>query len=61
MTHEDLRDLDIRRGKAWAEWYRAMRARYRIELTAQHVDVAEARLREIDALLKRAFERQRER
>ena len=28
MTYDELRDLDIRRGKAAMEWYRAARARY---------------------------------
>jgi hypothetical protein len=40
------------------EWYRAMRARYRGEMTAEDVDGAEARLRKLDAELRQAMEGQ---
>ena len=55
MTYEELRDLNIRRGKAAMDWYRAMRARYRGEMTAEDVDEAEAKLMELDAELRRAM------
>ena len=53
--------MDIRWGKASMEWYRAMRTRYRGEMTAQDVDDVEARLRELDIQFKRVFEGQCER
>ena len=62
MTSENLVALDIRRGpdsSGAVEWYRAMRARYRGEMTSEAVDEAEARLREVHAKLSRAFEAQK--
>jgi hypothetical protein len=41
------------------EWYRAMRAPYRGEMTAEDFDEAEAKLRDLDAELRRAFEAQK--
>ena len=38
------------------DWSRAMRARYRGEVSWEDVEQAEARLRELDALLARAME-----
>ena len=56
MTCEELRDLDVRRGKAAMDWYRAARAKYRGEMTREDVDQAEARVRELDVELRRATE-----
>jgi hypothetical protein len=58
MTHDDLRDLDIRRGKASMDWYRTARALYRGEATREDVDRAETKVRELDAELRRAIESQ---
>lgn len=51
MTTKELRDLDVRRGKASME-------RYRGEITAQDVGEAETRVRELDGQLTRAMENQ---
>ena len=56
MTYEELRDLDVRRGKASMDWYRAMRARHRGEMAWEDFVQAEARVREMDAELRRAFD-----
>jgi hypothetical protein len=54
-----LRDLDIRRGKAAREWYRAMRARYRGEISWEAMVEAEDRVKELDVELRQALEEQR--
>ena len=55
LAYEELRALDVHRGKASIEWYRAVCAGYRGEMTAGDVDEAVARVRELDAELSRAF------
>ena len=38
MTYEELRDLDVRQGKASMDWYRAAQALYRGEISREDVD-----------------------
>ena len=58
MTYEELLDLDIRRGKASMEWYRAARALYRGEISWEAMIEAEDRAKELDLELGRAIEGQ---
>ena len=51
MTHEALLDLDIRLGEASMEWYRAMWAWNRGEVTWEAMLEAEQRVLELDRQL----------
>jgi hypothetical protein len=55
MTYQELRDLDIRRGKAAMDWYRAMRARSKGEITWETMIEAEDRVKELDVELRQAM------
>jgi len=58
VTCNELSTLDVRRGSDLSgsmEWYRAMRARYRGEMTTEDVDQAEGRGRALVVELRRAF------
>ena len=57
-TYEELRDLDVRRGHAAMDWYRAMRARSRGEISWETMIEAEDRVKELDLELRRAVEGQ---
>ena len=48
-TCDEPRDLDVRKGTASMEWYRAMSARRRGDMTAVDVDLEEAGLSERSA------------
>ena len=58
MTYQELRDLDVRRGQAAMDWYRAMRARSRGEISWETMIEAEDRVKELDLELRRAVEGQ---
>ena len=58
LTYEELRDLDVRRGKASMEWSRAARAKYRGEISFEELIEAEDQAKELDLELRRAMEGQ---
>jgi len=55
MTYEELRALDVRRGKASMEWYRAARAKSRGEITWETMIEAEDRAKALAAELRQAM------
>ena len=58
MTRKELLELDVRRGKASMDWYRAARALYRGAISFEALIEAEDRAKELALELRRAMDTQ---